>query len=329
MRRFKYYVAFGMIALLLFSFLPACGSRPAVDAQKGPEDTASQASEAENDEAVVAFKDALGYEVRVKEAKRVVALMGSFAETWLLAGGELVGVTDDAYTERGLSLSEQVTTLGAYKSPSVEKIISLDPDLVILSADTKEHVALYETLKQAGVNPAYFSVNLFPEYLDMLNVLTDITGHKDLYEKNGLAIKEEIQSTLDLSKDEEQPKVLFIRAFSSGYKAKNSDSMVGAMLSELGAINIADHNASLLEDLSIEAIIAADPDYILVVTMGSDSQRALDVLREGLESNPAWKGLKAVKNQNYHVLPKELFHYKPNARWGESYAQLAQILYEY
>jgi len=27
------------------------------------------------------------------------------------------------------------------------------------------------------------------------------------------------------------------------------------------------------------------------------------------------------------VLNKELFHYKPNARWGESYEILANILY--
>ena len=28
----------------------------------------------------------------------------------------------------------------------------------------------------------------------------------------------------------------------------------------------------------------------------------------------------------YHDYPGDLFHYKPNARWGESYAYLADIL---
>ena len=45
------------------------------------------------------------------------------------------------------------------------------------------------------------------------------------------------------------------------------------------------------------------------------------------EENPAWAGLSAVKNGRYVLLPKELFHYKPNVRWGESYACLAEILY--
>ncbi len=93
----------------------------------------------------ITFTDALGHQVTVDKAGTVVSLMGSFAELWLLAGGTLAGVTDDAYTERALALPADVELLGSYKNPSVEKIISLDPDLVILSADTSEHVALYET----------------------------------------------------------------------------------------------------------------------------------------------------------------------------------------
>ena len=76
----------------------------------------------------------------------------------------------------------------------------------------------------------------------------------------------------------------------------------------------------------MEVIIKEDPDYIFVVTMG-DSDKALKNLRESIEKNPAWSELSAVKNQRYIVLPKELFHYKPNARWGESYEYMAKILY--
>ena len=50
-------------------------------------------------------------------------------------------------------------------------------------------------------------------------------------------------------------------------------------------------------------------------------------MADTFESNPAWSGLSAVKNGRYLLLPRDLFHYKPNARWGESYAYLANILY--
>jgi iron complex transport system substrate-binding protein len=76
----------------------------------------------------------------------------------------------------------------------------------------------------------------------------------------------------------------------------------------------------------MEVIIQEDPDYIFVVTMG-DSEKALQALQDGIEKNPAWSDLSAVKNDRFIVLPKELFHYKPNARWGESYEYVAKILY--
>ncbi len=62
--------------------------------------------------------------------------------------------------------------------------------------------------------------------------------------------------------------------------------------------------------------------------MGSSSAAALEALDRALLSNPAWSGLTAVREGRYHVLPKDLFHYKPNARWGESYEILERILYE-
>ena len=100
------------------------------------------------------------------------------------------------------------------------------------------------------------------------------------------------------------------------------------MLEDFGLENILDKYDSLLEEISIEEIITADPDYIFVTTMGSDVQAALDNLDSSLTSNPAWSGLTAIQNGEYFILPQELFHYKPNARWSESYAYLLDLLAE-
>ena len=48
---------------------------------------------------------------------------------------------------------------------------------------------------------------------------------------------------------------------------------------------------------------------------------------ESLISDPVWQNLTAVKEGRVHQLPKELFQYKPNARWGEAYAYLIELLY--
>ena len=272
------------------------------------------------------FTDALGQEIRVKNPQRVVALMGSFADTWQKAGGELCGVTEDAFDERGLVLPENVVSVGMYNSPNLETIIGLNPDLVILSSETKEHTALKEALKQAGITAAYFHVTYFEDYLSMLRICTDMTGREDLYKKNGLDTKQQIEAVIKKNRSESSPRVLFLITYSGGVVAKNSECMTGRMLRDLGCTNLADENKSLLKEFTMEAIIKEDPDYIFVVPMGNDEAQANKNLKESIEKNPAWNGLKAVQSQHYILLPKEKFLYKPNEKWGESYVYLSEIL---
>ena len=77
----------------------------------------------------------------------------------------------------------------------------------------------------------------------------------------------------------------------------------------------------------MEVIIKQNPDYIFVVYMGNDTAKIEEQLELALFSNGAWETLSAVKNGNVHIMEKELFNMKPNARWGEAYEKLANILY--
>ena len=77
----------------------------------------------------------------------------------------------------------------------------------------------------------------------------------------------------------------------------------------------------------LESILAADPDYIFVVLQGSDATDAQETLEKTLLSNPAWGSLRAVQEGRFHTLEHSLYNLKPNARWGEAYEKLADILY--
>lgn len=311
---------FKRIAAALFAVLLLAGcSGKTNDAQSAdPSESAP--------EQAVQFTDALGYEVELTSWDRVVSLYGSFAEAWTLAGGTLVGTTSDAVEERGLALGEEVAIIGSVKSPALEEVLAAAPDFVILSADTAAQVELHDALVDAGAPHAYYRVDTFEDYLEMMEQFCALTGREDLYEKNALEVERQIEGVRALTAGEEQPSVLLLRAYATGVKAKGADQLAGAILADLGADNLVERYQSLLEELSMEEILAADPDVILIVTMGDEAE-ALAYLEANFESNPAWAGLTAVKNDRVEVLPKELFHYKPNARWGESYAYLAKILY--
>lgn len=314
-------------ALLAAALCLLAGCSGTAPSSPAPANPSSPAPEAPG--TAYTFTDALGSTVTVDRPQRVVSFYGSFAEMWMLAGGELAGTTDDAITERKLPLGEDVAIIGSTRNPNLEMALGLDADFAILSADTTDHVQAAETLRAAGVTCAFFRVDTLEDYLAAMEVCTSITGRADLYEQNALAVQRQAQEVIQRVRpllEEEPVTALLIRAYSTGAKAKGMDNLAGVMLHQLGVKNLVEEHPSLLEELSMEEIIAADPDYIFVTIMGSSQQKALDALADGIQKNPAWSSLSAVQNDRYVILPGDLFHYKPNARWGESYAYLADIL---
>ena len=280
----------------------------------------------------VTVTDDLGRSVAIdQEPKRVAVITGSYADVWLLAGGTMAATVNDAWEDFDLDLGPEVKNLGKYNAVSTEMLFSAEADLVIASSNTKKHVELKDTLEAAKVPVLYFEINEFSDYLRMLKACTDITGRPDLYEKNGTKIQAQIEkikaSAAEAAKTSGAPKVLYIRAAASGIHAKGSaGTVLGPMLKDIGCINIAD-GSELLDKLSMEMIIKEDPDMIFIVQQGSDDEGTKKTISETLTSNPAWSGLKAVKEGRVYYLEKSLYHFKPNARWAEAYEKLEKIIY--
>ena len=323
--------------MLLLAVLAGCGAPAANNASNNaaPANTNAAENTANTAESFkpVTVTDDLGNSVTFTEMpKKVAAIMGSFADTWVLAGGDLVAAVDDAWEDFGLELKDAVK-LGKYNAVSLEQLFACEADLVIGSANTKKQVDLKDTLEKSGVKTLYFNVNSFEDYLRMLKACTDITGRADLYEKNGTAIQAQVDAAKKAAADKVKaagaaPKVLFIRTAASVVSAKGSTGTVlGLMLKDLGCVNIAD-GSDLLENLSIEKIIQEDPDMVFITQQGSDSAGAEKSLKAALTENPAWAGLKAVKEGEVHYMEKRLYHLKPNSLWGKAYEELEKLIYE-
>lgn len=280
----------------------------------------------------VTFTDALDREVTVtKKSERAAALLGSFAEIWTLAGGELAAAPDDAWVDLDLELSDDVKNLGKINELSMETLLSSEPDLIIASSQIRVDLEWLDTIESTDIPIAYFDVSDFEDYLAMLKICTDITGREDLYQKNGLDVKSAVDSVIEKSRErvaeKGAPEVLSLRASASFVRAKGSKgNVLGKMLNTLGCENIADGNDAFLEKISIEHIIERDPDFIFVVQSGDDANGAKEKLDQFIADNPAWEGLTAVKEGRVFFLDKRLYNLKPNARWGEAYEKLEEML---
>ncbi len=277
----------------------------------------------------VCFEDDLGRQVQVSGPKRVAALIGSFAHIWHLAGGtdQLVAAANDTWTSFDIPLNEDTVNLGASKKVNLEKIIAAEPDFILASVNTDADLALREPLEAMGIPTAYFQVSTFEEYLNMLRICTQITGCEENYRLYGEAVRSQVEAAKERA-DGSAPSALYIRVSGSGCRVKNSEgSVLGEMLADLGAVNIADSETSLLENLSMEAILAQDPEFIFVVLQSTDPAVARGVMEQTLLRDPAWQSLSAVREGRFYILDQTLYNLKPNDRWGEAYEKLAQILY--
>ena len=258
----------------------------------------------------------------ISASSRVVALSRSVGELWLLAGGKLVGVTDDALDLEGIS--QDTASIGSLSKPSLEQIVALEPDLVMLTEDLSAHREIHESLDALGIPVLVVDIDSFDDSALVMELLTEATGRGDLYDQDVTTVAAEIDALLAANRFEGT--YLAIRTSATKNKVLKSDYFACDMLDDLGLTNIAD-DSSVFDELSLEAIAEADPDWIFVVLQGAGDD-AIAAYREAFEQNPVWSELTAVCEGHVVILPKDLFQYKPNARWAEAYYYLYRILDE-
>lgn len=281
----------------------------------------------------VTFTDDLKRNVTVSEPKRTAVLLGSFAEIWILSGGSVCASADDAWEDYHLDLRADTYNLGNTKNLNLEILLASNPDFIIASTNSKQHLEWMEILDRIGIPVAYFDVSDFNGYLNMLKICTMINGREDLFQKNGIQIQEDTESIIQRCQEKcrvgKTPSVLLLRYSAARVRAKNSEGNVpGEMLKSLGCINIADSNSMLLEELSLEAVIKEDPDYIFLVQMGDSDNEAEINLEHFLNENPVWNSLTAVKENHVFRLDKLMFGLRPNNRWAEALEILEKDIFD-
>ena len=292
-----------------------------------------------------ASKDVEAAETKTEavEKKRVIALSKSNAELWLLAGGELIATSEDALVLEGLG--ENVESLGDMDHVSLEAVAALDPDYLILFSTDPAQKALGEAAQELGIPVRFTNIDNFSDYEEVMQEFTSLTGREDLYRENVANVKERINGIKDKAdktpegSEESDPgktageetgingkTYLLLHVSATKSKVEKNDYFASEILNDLGLVNVASDN-STFNELSMEAILSADPDYIFVIPRG-DEKKALKSLEESFTGNPSWENLSAVKNGHFSILSKDLFGLKPNNRWDEAYEEAYRLLYQ-
>ncbi len=262
-------------------------------------------------------------------ALKTACLNSSIADLWALAGGT-VDITVGEAVERGFADEDAILVdSSSGRNINIEILISSQPDLILGSVDTVSHVRLKALLDDIGIDMILIREDCYEDFLSIFRTLTGLTGREDLYQEYGEGQKKGIEEMIKASRSPDVlPRVLFIRAGSafSYVKAKRADDHFAArIIEDLGAVNVADEFDALTDSLSLEAILKADPDKIIIVSQGDEEASRAYV--EHLFSSPGWRDVDAIKEGRVVFLPKDLFHFKPNGRWLDAYRMMEEAIY--
>ena len=259
------------------------------------------------------------------ETLRVAALSQSVAEMWLLSGGSLVGATDDSLSLPMLKDSSgenKVQSIGSLTLPSLEALLSLDVNLVLMTLDIPSHKKIRESLLALKKDVYVVDVKSFSDYEKVMKDFTTLTGREDLFKKNVLDVKERISKIIS-SAPKKNESYIFLRVSAAKNKVLKNH-FANEIFSNLG-LYPALNDTSPLDEVGMESLLSLDPDYIFVVAQG-DEKRGKEIFTQSYVNAPGWKKLSAVKKKKVFFLPKDLFNFKPNDRWDKAYEYVLSLL---
>ncbi len=253
--------------------------------------------------------------------QRAISLMGSYADLWVEAGGDLVGVVDTKILNEKIKDKPKV---GKLSTPNIEAILALEPDFIIIRAAYEKQMAIMPIMAENDIPVYQCNYNSLEETAKVYRDFCDILGNDSLYDEKMVPLIEQVEAMQENKKD-----FTYLLLFSTSKSVSTKDNNVSAeIIDGLGGVNITKEYKIADEEtkqFSFEKILEADPDYIFVQTMGS-VEKAKERLDKDIYSNPAWSSLSAVKNGKFFYLPKELFLYKPNMKYPMAYRYMADIL---
>jgi len=319
----KFIGKFLAVLLTCAVVLTGCGQKA--------QNTASDQSQTQQDSVSypMTIKDDAGRTVTlVKKPEKIIAL-NTFLNTLYDVGGKSIARCDVSTGDPLPEGTENLPTVGKVYNIDMEKLVSLQPELVISQVGI--HDKYTAVLESNNIPVIVLRMKTYDDIIRQYKLLGELCGAP---EKADELIQTMKQKTDDIvSKLPQTPKkVLILYVTSQDVSVKLDNSIAGNVAQVLKLKNIAsgikpDKMGSENAPFSMEKIVESDPDIILVTTMVTSKELAEERIKKDLESNPAWSGLRAVKEEKIVYLPQKLFLSNPGAKFHESVEYMAKAVY--
>jgi iron complex transport system substrate-binding protein len=267
-------------------------------------------------QAEIVLRDDTGATVRLPApARRIVSLAPHATENLFVAGaGErLVGVVD--YSDYPAS-AKRIRNVGSYERPDLETIAALKPDLVV-AWQSGNIGGLVKRLEALGY-PVYQTQ---PDHLDDISAniekLGRLAGTEAVSRPAAAAFRQRL-AKLRQQYSTRPPVRVFYQAWHQPLLTVGGSQIISEVIHLCGGENIFAGLDSKAPSVSVEAVIAANPEAIVASGMGYDTPVGLDDWRK-------WKRMQAVRRSNLFHVPADLMQ-RPTPRLLDGAEQLCRHL---
>jgi len=191
--------------------------------------------------------------------QRIVSLAPSNTEILfaLGLGDKVVGVTDWCdYPSEALEKEK----VGSYDTPDIEKIVALNPDLVLVAYGTTMDVI--NSLIGLGLTVFGIKTTDLDDLLDDIRTVGNITGKKVEAKALTSEMASKIEAIADATSElEGRPRVFYIVWHDPLWTA-GSETFIHELIEKGGGVNIC-QNITGYATITLEEIIARDPEIII------------------------------------------------------------------
>jgi iron complex transport system substrate-binding protein len=245
--------------------------------------------------------DSTGVAISLKvPALRVVSLAPASTEVLFAVGATVVG--DTTYC---LNPPEAIDLpkIGGFSadSISIEKILSLKPDLVV--SNGKIHKAVTETLARYGIVSYAYDPGSFEQIAQGMEVLGRLTGNEAKGKAAAKVFLDKLsgvkKALFGLSAD--QKPTVFWEVYDEPLMTCGAPTFQHAIVEAAGGRDIFSDLKTAWPAISSEEVLARAPQVI----MGADDHGDKLTL-EAMAKRPGWSGLPAIRNRRLIVLPTAL-----------------------
>ena len=255
--------------------------------------------EIETEDGVIQIKDPpqriLSYSLGHDEM--VLAIVSSDR---IAAVGKYTG--DPAYS----NIADFAADLPRYEK-GVENVLAADPDLVIVSKFTDADIV--KLIEEAGVTVVRPALESSAEG-NILNIL--LIGYMLGVEDRALELAAEIEGRLGLvadrvppAGDESRPVVLALTKYSDKIYAAGDGTTEGGIIETAGGVNAAaTEGLSAHKEISVESILAMDPDVILIT---QPPHFGGTEFRDEILGNPVLAEIPAVAHDLVHLVDSRIY----------------------